>query len=130
MSPLPPPMPSWTQLHKKHVAPSKKWKIPASFLSHDYVQQTQNAEDSVPSLPPPMLNLTQMQYPNDSCVEGFAISTPVGYFPAFFPQTLDPPSPITASSFEKLPTRPSHPSQLTTPSAGYKSTTVEGVGPP
>ena len=73
VSPLPPPMPSWTQLRKKHLAPSKKWKIPISFLSHDSVQHTQNAEDCVPS---PMLNLTQMQYPDDSCVEGFAIGTP------------------------------------------------------
>ena len=136
LSPLPPPMLSLSQPCKEHstarqkwkvqhsflddapnhdesmipqyAVPSKKWKIPDSFSSNDSVQQKQNTEESVLCLPP-MLKLTSIQYPDDSCVEGFAVSTPVldgGYFPGFFPDTVDPPSPIIASSEQQLSTSP------------------------
>ena len=138
LSPLPPPLLSLSQPCKEHSTasqkwkvqhsflddasipnhdesmipqysvPSKKWKIPDSFSSNDSVQQKQNTEVSVLCLPP-MLKLTPIQYPDDSCVEGFAVSTPVldgGYFPGFFPDTVDPPSPIIASSEQQLSTSP------------------------
>ena len=61
-----------------------------------------------------------MQYNSDeSCVEGFTTSTHVldgGYFPDFFLQMIDPPSPIFAYSLEKPHGNSSYPPQLIKPS--------------
>ena len=141
--PLPPPMPSLSQLCNRGPATSKKWKVCTSFLTDDSVlQETRDPEDSIPPLPPPMPSLSQLcnqcpvtstkrkiYNPDESCTEGFAISTPVldgGYFPEFFPPMVDPPSPIFASSLEKPHRSSSQPTkssdqqqQLTNP---YNST--------
>ena len=115
-TPLPQPKPSVTQPCKEHFRASIKWKVrdpfvndnsiqnqddpttpqypPPSKKQDDSAQQMQSAEESVLLLPPQMLQLTEMPNPDDSCVEGFAVSTPVlegGYFP------------IITSNFEKLP---------------------------
>ena len=115
--PLPPPMPSLSELQSNRQ-PSLQLPLPLPSPASVSV-------DLFPSLPSPIQKCEPLQlstpfhdFDDDSCSPGFATSTPKldgGYFPDFFPPMVDVPSQISNPAPLLPPENLVHPQQLKKP---------------